>query len=292
METGFALTVQRLPTDSDRVLVLGELAGLRNTARRFSTGEVAALFAALRIPSPSNISARLGDLRTRGLVVKLGNSWALTPEGRVASAVVVGKLDPQMIEVELRGVSGAELGHAKHSVISPALAPQKWVEPIARLLEEFPFEGNVFLMTRLPESPGDDEFLDPVRDVIPTAGEALGSHGLRLHLASERQLDDDLLGNVAAHMWACQYGVGLLEARSPRGLNYNAVIEVGAMLMTGRRCALLRDSVTAPNLPSDLVGQIYKSVDFDNHAAVAGSMHLWASLDLGLGRCPSCPPEG
>jgi hypothetical protein len=34
---------------------------------------------------------------------------------------------------------------------------------------------------------------------------------LNLHLASDRQLDDDLLGNVAAYMWACQFGIGILE---------------------------------------------------------------------------------
>jgi hypothetical protein len=67
-------------------------------------------------------------------------------------------------------------------------------------------------------------------------------------------------------------------------------IEVGAMLMTGRRCALLKDKDT-PNLPTDFVGQIYKSVDFDDLAKVAEEVHLWAAEDLGLGRCEHCPPE-
>lgn len=40
-----------------------------------------------------------------------------------------------------------------------------------------------------------------------------GSHQLHLHLASDRALDDDLFANVAAHMWACNYGIGLFEVR-------------------------------------------------------------------------------
>jgi hypothetical protein len=98
-----------------------------------------------------------------------------------------------------------------------------------------------------------------------------------VHLASDRQLEDDLLGNVAAYLWACKYGIGLVEDRVERGLNYNA----------GVTCAILRDS-TAPSLPTDLAGQIYKSVDFAQLATVRAATHRWLAEDLGLGRCPGC----
>lgn len=143
-------------------------------------------------------------------------------------------------------------------------------------------------MTRFPESEADTSFLDPVAHVIDTLRSVLAEHGLTLHLASDRQLDDELFGNVGAYMWACRYGIGLLENRSGRGLNYNVVIELGGMLMAGRRCALLKDR-TAPTLPTDLVGHIHKPVDFDDLHAVATAVHFWASEDLGLGRCGSCP---
>ena len=68
-------------------------------------------------------------------------------------------------------------------------------------------------------------------------------------------------------MWACRYCIGLLEDRAQRGLNYNAAIEIGSMLITGRRCAILKDR-TAPDLPVNLSGQIYKSVDFDDEKSV------------------------
>lgn len=140
-------------------------------------------------------------------------------------------------------------------------------------------------MTRFPDQTRDD---DPVGRVIEVAAAALEGHGLKLHLASDRIVEEDLLANVAAYMWACQFGIGLFEDRVEKKLNYNLVTEIGAMIMAGRRCALLKDS-TAPEMPTDLVGQIYKPVDFDDLDDVSREVHLWAAEDLGLGRCRSCP---
>jgi hypothetical protein len=120
--------------------------------------------------------------------------------------------------------------------------------------------------------------------------DALAAHGLVLHLASDRIVDEDLFGNVAAYMWACQCGIGLAEDRVGESLNYNLIAEVAAMLLAGRRCALLRDRA-APNMPTDIIGRIYKPCDFDDLEEVGRIVHLWAAEDLGLGRCPSCPPE-
>ena len=52
--------------------------------------------------------------------------------------------------------------------------------------------------------------------------EVAAGHGVKEHLASDRQLEDDLLGNVAADLWACKYGIGLVQDRVGRGLTYNA----------------------------------------------------------------------
>jgi hypothetical protein len=143
-------------------------------------------------------------------------------------------------------------------------------------------------MTRFPrpESPQDPNGL-----VVETSKEALRAHGLEMHLASDRQIVDDLHGNVAAFMWSSMYGLGLFETRVDPVLNHNVVIEVGSMLMTGRRCALLKDSAKSVEMPSDFVGHIYRSVPFDDAEQVAQSVHRWAAEDLNLGQCSSCPKE-
>jgi hypothetical protein len=213
--------------------------------------------------------------------------WSLTPVGRRRVGDLVGGVSPGRMESELSKLSGAPFAHAIHTTLPPWFAPVRWSAGIARLLKESPFDANVFCMTRFPKDKTDRSYLDPVRDVIATIEAALSGHGLRLLLASDRQIDDDVLGNVAAHMWASKYGIGLFENRAKRGLNYNVVIEVGSMLMTGRRCGLLRDT-SAPEMPTDLVGQIYKTVEFDNLDNVATEAHAWARADLMLGACEMC----
>jgi hypothetical protein len=58
--------------------------------------------------------------------------------------------------------------------------------------------------------------------------------------------------------------------------------------MTGRRVALLKDAET-PDMPTDYVGHIYKSVDFQDPETVGDTAHAWVADDLMLGPCAHCP---
>ena len=167
-----------------------------------------------------------------------------------------------------------------------AFAPPGLLQSLRKFLDLHPFETNVFAMTRFASSESTET--DPIGPAINASREACAMHGLELHLASDRAILDDLWANVTAHMWASRYGLAFFEDLVKKGLNYNLTIEVGGMLTTGRRCALLRDtSVTA--MPTDLVGQIYKSVDIGNPVAVGALVHIWIRDDLDLGACRSCP---
>lgn len=84
-------------------------------------------------------------------------------------------------------------------------------------------------------------------------------------------------------MWACKYGLGIVENRTEMGVNYNVAIELGAMIVTGRRCAILKD-ITVNTLPTDLAGQIYHSVDLEDQSSVGEAVRRWAESDLGLRR--------
>ncbi len=132
-------------------------------------------------------------------------------------------------------------------------------------------------MTRFPREHRTD---DPIGGVIETVKKVLDKHGLRLHLASNSIVEDTLFANVAAYMWACQYGFALFEDRVDEGINYNVVIEVGAMVMAGRQTALLKDE-TVLDLLDDLVGHIYKPVNFEDLDAVASAAEAWVVNDLG-----------
>jgi hypothetical protein len=267
------------------VLVVAQVAGYREQDRWFTTTQVIDVFEALRVPRPGNMSREIGRLADAGLVIRRrsGSTWSLTPLGNRRVTELIGSLDQAQLAAQLVGVEGAELGHALHAVIPPTLAPHAWAPGINTLLGQYPFDTNLFCMTRFPGEPDDE-----IAGAIDALRGAAANHGLALHLASDRSITGDLWGNVAAHMWACKYGIGIFENRADRGLNYNVVIEVGAMLMTGRQCAMLKD-VTAPDMPTDFVGQIYTPVDLGDPATVAAAAHVWFAEGLGRGRCPNCP---
>jgi hypothetical protein len=98
--------------------------------------------------------------------------------------------------------------------------------------------------------------------------EAVMAHGLTLRVASDRMAEDTLWANVVTYMWACKYAIVLMDT-AEGVLNSNVLIEIGGMLMTGRRCAILRDK-SVPTMPSDLVGHIYKPTDLRDHDAGVG----------------------
>lgn len=265
------------------MLVVGAIVGSRLKDGWFTPGQIANMFELLRLPRPGNVNQSLAGLKLKEKVVRrrTGTGWSLTPEGRAAVAGLIEDFDVTAVEAEIAVVGSAELQQAQHPLIPPELAPVRWAVPIGRLLAEYPFESNVFCMTRFPKDEREDALPDPVQHVIAAAREALYARGLHMHLASDRVADDELFGNIAAHMWACKYGIGLFETRFGEQFNDNLQIEVGAMLMTGRRVALLKDRET-PNMPTDFVGHIYKSVDFDDPNSVTIALDGWARDDLGL----------
>lgn len=236
----------------------------------------------------SNLLGRLeGDLfsRTRGT----GQVWTLTPRGRARSEAVLSDMDAAALLAESARSGGSMLGGTVHTVIPAALAAPELLEPLRAFLAEHPFDRNVLGMTRFPEEDetGDP---DPVAAVLGTARDVCAAHALEFHLASDRAMHDDLWANVAAHMWASKYGIAFFEDRRGRGLNYNLTIEVGAMLVTGRRTGLLKDR-SIDRMPTDLVGRIYKSVDLDDPATVEAVLHTWIRDDLALAPCPRCPRQ-
>ncbi len=247
------------------------------------------MFEDLRVPSPVDVRRVLRQLVDTEMIrpAREDEKWSLTPVGDRRVSQVMGSLDFATLAPLLADAPGAEFGKAFHTVIPPSLAPAKWSPGIQALIDRYPFESSVLCMTRFPDKE-EENLPDPVASAIEIARSVLARHGLHMHLASDRQIDDELWGNVAAHAWASSFGLALFEDLAGEGLNENLIIEVGAMLMTGRRCALLRDK-TIDHMPTDLVGQIYKAVNFSNQQEVAQELHRWCREDLALRSCEDCP---
>ena len=276
---------------NEQALVLARIAQARFPEGQFTPKQLEELFCGFTLPPPANNSNVIAKLRNEGLLTQGGKkgTWRMTPLGRQTSFDFLSDLDLAAFTAE-SAASSSFLGEVAHTVVSPALAPPRLIPRLQRFLKEHPFETNVFGMTRFPNDDKSKKGPDPVSPALDIARKVCLLHGLQFHLASDRAIDDDLWTNVAAHMWASQYGIAFFENRRDRGLNYNLTIEVGSMLITGRRCALLKDC-SIPKLPTDLVGQIYKSVDLSKPETISDALHIWLRDDLNLGSCPSCPKK-
>lgn len=285
-DDSIGVRVQRM-TMADQALVLASIATERSEDDTFSGRAILGLFEDTALPAPAKIGNVFNTLKTAGQATpaKAHGAWKLTPVGKQRVAELIGDDAAALIAESLPG--GADLGHLRHPLIPASLAPPQLMRPVAEFTKSSPSAGHVFGMTRFPDDEEEPDGPDPVAGALEVANDALDGHGLRFLLASQRALVDDLWGNVQAHMWSSNYGIAFFENRRERGMNYNLVIEVGAMLMAGRRCLLLKDS-SIDKLPTDLVGFIYKPIDLDDPATVTAAVHEWARDDLSLGKCPDC----
>jgi hypothetical protein len=265
----------------EQVLLLAQLAQDRAAAGVFAPLEVETLFDEIGLPRPSKVSNYLMALQTAGMLTRLKEvrgAWKLTPRGKIEVQRLTTGMDLTALTAEAAQPGVAVLGDTAHPVVPPSLAPPALLGPLHEFLAEFPFEQNIFGMTRFPSSNADGS-PDPIAPAIQRAGEVCSQFGFKFHLASDRSIVDDLWSNVAAHMWGCRYGIAFYEARTDRGLNYNLNIEVGSCLVLGRRLALLKDH-SLDAMPTDLVGQIYFGVDIDDPDTIGDALTAWIQNSL------------
>lgn len=281
-----ALRLQRMSL-REQVLILAQLAESRSEDRMVTAADVSALFFEFGLPPPTRTSNDFAALVTAKKLARTPHrgKHRVTPVGRAAVDSLMSSMDLTALVAETAQYGGTQLGHAIHTLVPPTLAPPELIEPLHNFLSEHPFDTNVFGMTRFADAKAGDS--DPVAKALSMARDVCRMHGLEFHLASDRAMHDDLWTNVTAHMWASRYGIGLFEDLADRGLNHNLLIEIGSMLTTGRRCALLKDG-SLDRMPTDLIGRIYKSVDLKDNAQVAKTLHGWIRDDLRLGECLAC----
>lgn len=277
-----ALRLQRLEVQA-QTLVLAALAADRTEGNVVTPAAVMQLFDAFALPAPGKIGNVFASLKMKKyLTPTTGRGmYKVTPVGRAYIQEKVSALDVVALIAEGATENAPLLGHTATSLVPFTLAPPSLVQPLRGFLADHPFDTNVFGMTRFPDAKAGTK--DPVERALSVTRTVCQEHGLEFHLASDRAITDDVWSNVMAHMWGSRYGIGFFEDRVARGLNYNLVTEVGAMIMTGRRVALLKDG-SIDKMPTDFVGMIYKSVDLADEKTVRDSVENWLKHDLRIGR--------
>jgi hypothetical protein len=277
-----ALRLQRLDLQT-QTLVLAALATDRTDGRVTTAAAVMQLFEDLSLPAPAKIGNVFGSLKTKGYLTPTAvrGNYKVTPLGRAHAGEKMSGLDVVALIAEGAVDNAPLLGQTATALVPFTLAPPALIHPLRDFLADHPFDTNVFGMTRFPDARAGSK--DPVGRALAVASEVCRDFGLEFHLASDRAITDDVWSNVMAHMWGCRYGIGFFEDRVERGLNYNLVTEVGAMIMTGRRVALLKDG-SIEKMPTDFVGMIYKSVNLEDESTVCDRVRDWLKEDLRIGK--------
>lgn len=266
---------------SEQVLLIGRIAQSRMERGLFAPADIERLFDEIGLPRPPKIANPLSALEKSGFLTRMKNqrgAWKLTPNGTARAGSLVTDMDLAALAAETSQSAAPVLGSTVHPAIPPSLAPPALVRPLHAFLADYPFERNVFGMTRFPKV-GAEDTPDPLGPSLERATAICQRYGLSFHLADDRNIVDDLWSNVAAHMWGCRFGVAFFEDREKKGLNYNLNIEVGSCLALGRRLALLKDRTVA-TMPTDLVGHIYFEVDLDDPGSVEAALEDWITSSL------------
>jgi hypothetical protein len=280
MAANIPLLIQRLPGFDEQTLVLAHLALQQSGDKAANPGAIKALFISLNLPVPKNISQHLAGLRAADMVMQPSSGrWAVTPEGVEEIRRLMEGVGDEELSLAAQQTGEPSFAGTSHHLIPAEWAPGTFRVGIARFLEGHPFESNVFGMSRYPD---EKEESDPVRQALTVCRGVCAAHKMEFHLASDRSVVDSLLANIAASMWASKFGILLLEDLEGNGLNYNAIFEAGGMIVTGRRCLILKDESVA-KVPTDIVGNIYKSVDLRDPDSVTAAVRGWITNDLALG---------
>ena len=139
---------------------------------------------------------------------------------------------------------------------------QQQREAAKALLETSPYERNVFVM--MPFRQDEDEVYEQIENIIR---KELRKKGFCAWLASDRELDTTLWGNITSFMTGCKYGIAIFTRKDNivKGtiepeFNPNVSLELGFMASRAKRVLLLKDSALI-NLPTDLMGHLYKQFD-------------------------------
>lgn len=99
--------------------------------------------------------------------------------------------------------------------------------------------------------------------IVKTIKKALIKHNIVGLRADDKEYADDLLANIKTYMHCCDFGIGVFERILEDNFNPNVSIEVGYMMGLRKNVCLLKDQ-TLKNLPTDLMGKLYKQFDPQN----------------------------
>lgn len=134
------------------------------------------------------------------------------------------------------------------------------IPEIAKEIEAFnaDYKGKktAFIIMQFSKTAAHDKIVSTIKDTLK-------KHGIVGLRADDKEYADDLFANIKTYMHCCDFGIGVFERILEDNFNPNVSIEVGYMMGLRKKVCLLKDQ-TLKNLPTDLMGKLYKPFDPQN----------------------------
>jgi protein-tyrosine-phosphatase len=138
---------------------------------------------------------------------------------------------------------------------------------------------NAFIMMRFQTNPQQQAILESLRESL----EYYGVKGLR---ADDKSYASSLWANVKSYMDACNLGIAVFEQMDDVDFNPNVSLELGYMIAQGKPVLILKEK-QLKTLPTDVVGQLYRTFDsFNIQSTVRQSVLEWLR-DVGIAKSPA-----
>lgn len=131
------------------------------------------------------------------------------------------------------------------------------IPEIAKEIEAFnaDYKGKktAFIIMQFSKTKAHDKIVTTIKDTLK-------KHNIIGLRADDKEYADDLFANIKTYMHCCDFGIGVFERIIEDNFNPNVSIEVGYMMGMRKKVSLLKDQ-TLKNLPTDLMGKLYKPFD-------------------------------
>lgn len=133
--------------------------------------------------------------------------------------------------------------------------PTYLTEYIDRIHNDFPGK-KAFIIMSFQQTPIHAQIHEVIKKV-------LNKYKISALRADDIEYTDDLMNNILAYIYACDFGIAVHERITTENPNSNVAMEIGIFIGLGKPVCLLKER-TLNKLNSDLAGKLYKEFDSYN----------------------------
>lgn len=178
--------------------------------------------------------------------------WGATQDNR---------LSPQEIKISaiIAGIENEKeiIEYSKLNEVSIEKNIPKEIEhEVAKIKSDYKDQKIAFIIMKF----GTDKFYNQILENIKTV---MRKKNIAVLRADDKEYHTDLYYNILSYIYAADFGIAVFERISDEIYNPNVAFEVGYMTALNKPICLLKEK-TLKNLPTDIIGKLYKSFDLAN----------------------------